>query len=599
MNAPLRQYRLALFRTPRLVLACAVLLIGALAGPVTAAASAGAAAAPRAATSVPHYQHIAVIMDLDHDYGSILNNPYAPNINRLAKQYGLASHYYTVADPDIANEVALLGGSSFGVNDNFPYWGEQIHEPSLLSQLDATGLTWKAYVQSLPYPGYLGDCYPTECLGTPQVDTLYKQIKFNGVPDFASVADSPSEARKMVPATELGADARAGKLPNFSLILPDECHDMHGGPPWCVDGANAYHQPNDNRLVAAGDSYIGQVVHEIMSGQQWTRGNNAIVLTFTEGDTNAGCCGTVPGTGRVMTVVITSHGPRHLTDPAPYNHYSLLSTIQHAFGLSCLQESCDTAHVVPMVRLFGGARDPRPGRSGTPGRQARRTAAPPRAAAAASPWKLVPSPDIGANDNNVGAIAASSPSDIWAVGALLPTASSTRTHTLAIHYDGTAWSDVATPDAGRQANILLGVAAQPDGTAFAVGNYTRPAGHTSRTLAERWNGHRWAVVPSASPSGLEDMLYSATASSTAGVWAVGAYEAKDGLFRNLIEHWTGTRWVAVPSPDPGAAGDFLYSVTSGASGVWASGQELSGQAPDKQVILHLSQGSWHVVADRR
>jgi hypothetical protein len=253
------------------------------------------------------------------------------------------------------------------------------------------------------------------------------------------------------------------------------------------------------------------------------------------------------------------------------------------------------------VKLFGGASDPAPGSPVTAERWGRRAAprAPSRVTngSAASPWKLVPSPNIGSDDNNVGAIAASSPDDIWAVGALLPPDQPNRTSSLAIHYNGTKWSDVHTPNVGKQANMLFGVAAQPDGTAFAVGNYTQQTGETSRTLAERWNGHKWAVVPSANPGSLEDVLYSATAARNGGVWAVGAAEAKDGLFRNLIEHWAGHRWVAVPAPDPGAAGDFLYSVTSGASGVWASGQSLSGRAPDSQVILHLVDGSWHTVTE--
>ena len=92
----------------------------------------------------------------------------------------------------------------------------------------------------------------------------------------------------------------------------------------------------------------------------WSQGNNAIVITFDEGNGTAGCCDAVPGTGRVATVVITNNGPRALQDSTPYNHYSLLQTIQQAFGLGCLQYTCDTANVTPMTALFavraGGAK---------------------------------------------------------------------------------------------------------------------------------------------------------------------------------------------------------------------------------------------------
>ena len=157
---------------------------------------------------------------------------------------------------------------------------------------------------------------------------------------------------------------------------------MHGGPPWCEDSPNNLGEPNDNKLVAGGDSYLRQVTREIMSGPQWRHGNNAIVVTWTEGVSTAGCCDAKPGTGQVFTIVVTSHGPRHLTDGTKFNHYSLLATIQHAFGLGCLQHSCDTRNVIPMARLFGAKSD---GPEGFPGA----TAATAAAAAAAGNGSVV------------------------------------------------------------------------------------------------------------------------------------------------------------------------------------------------------------------
>ena len=106
-----------------------------------------------------------------------------------------------------------------------------------------------------------------------------------------------------------------------------------------------------------------------MAGPQWRHGNNAIVITETEGTGSAGCCDAKPGTGQVFTVVVTSHGPRHLKDATPFNHYSLLATVEHAFGLGCLQHACDTRHVVPMARLFGARSD---GPESFPGSSTRR-----------------------------------------------------------------------------------------------------------------------------------------------------------------------------------------------------------------------------------
>ena len=105
-------------------------------------------------------------------------------------------------------------------------------------------------------------------------------------------------------------------------------------------------------LVSRGDAYAAQLVAMITGAPFWTRGNNAIVITFDEGNGTGGCCDAVPGTGRVYTAVITSHGPRGITDHTAYNHYSLLRSLETAFGVGCLANACDSANVPAMTPLF-------------------------------------------------------------------------------------------------------------------------------------------------------------------------------------------------------------------------------------------------------
>ena len=51
----------------------------------------------------------------------------------------------------------------------------------------------------------------------------------------ASNLQTPTELAKMFPLNQLSVDLAAGEVKDFSYIVPDECHDMHGAPPWCVD----------------------------------------------------------------------------------------------------------------------------------------------------------------------------------------------------------------------------------------------------------------------------------------------------------------------------------------------------------------------------
>lgn len=312
----------------------------------------GQAANTAATPVVPHYDHIFLMVLENHGFAQIIGNTAAPNINKLANTYGLATSYFSVADPSEPNYVAMLGGNFFGIADDNAYYLNTVNKPSLMSQMDTANLSWKGYLQSMPYAGYRGLCFPVKCSGVPDLDPLYSS-KHNGIVNFDSIQDSDSEFAKMGPLEQLNDDLASGNLPNFGYVIPDECNDMHGAPSNCIDGGNPG-DPQDQQLVTFGDAFVGKTVAQITAASFWTKGNNAIVITFdqgADGDTG-GCCDANPGTGLVATIVIANNGPRGLKDPTPYNHYSLLQTFQDAFGLGCLQFTCDTANVTPMAPLF-------------------------------------------------------------------------------------------------------------------------------------------------------------------------------------------------------------------------------------------------------
>ncbi|MCW2869735.1 alkaline phosphatase family protein [Actinacidiphila oryziradicis] len=588
-------------------LAAAGLLAAAPAGSaaVAGATSSGAVscsgtstgAASVAGTSGTHYDHVFVIVEENHGYSDVIGNPAAPNLNALAKEYGSATNYYAVAHPSEPNYVALLGGSTLAVNSDNPYYVNRVAAPSLISQLDHAGISWKAYLQGLPHPGYQGICYPASCNGAPDKDPLYVS-KHNPIPNFTTSLNAADWSRQ-VPVEQLTGDLRGGKVPAFSLLVPDECHDQHGDPPYCVDsGSPGGGDPQDQHLVATGDRYLGQVVSQITNAAFWAKGNNAIDVVYDEGNDNAG------GGGKVANIVVTSHGPRHLQDPAPYSHYSLLSTIQRNFGLGCLQNTCDTAHVRPfgpLLTVNGSAARPFTALpvpavttpTPTPAEPVSRVTSTPSSAG----WSVQGAPIIGKGDNTFGSVAAVSPTDVWAVGNYLPDAAGSNkdaTLSMAAHYDGTRWTSTPTPNSGPNFNTLFGAAATP-GRAWAVG-VALDSQYQAHSLVEAWNGSAWKIAATPKLNTQRDILYSATAVSASDVWAVGEQQDRGGRFGTLIEHWNGTRWSAVPSPDPGSTGNQLYGVAAaGPDNVWAVGQR-NDATTDRPLVEHWDGRHWHTVA---
>ena len=254
-------------RLGRLVAALALLLAAALtvitAQNATAAPAAPKATAQAAPAAAPRLSHVFLIMEENNGFHDIIGNKAAPNLNYLAKTFGLATNYFGVSPCcSESNYVQLLGGKIFpSVQSDDAYWKNKVvGAPSLITQLDHAGISWKAYLQSLPYPGYQGICYPAKCNGAPDSDPLYVS-KHDGIQNFTT-SWNPFDRSRQVPVTRLGADLRRGTVPRFSYIVPDECHDMHGDPPYCLDSGNIF-DPQNQHLVAVGDEYLGQLVSEI------------------------------------------------------------------------------------------------------------------------------------------------------------------------------------------------------------------------------------------------------------------------------------------------------------------------------------------------
>lgn len=98
------------------------------------------ASATSSTASIPRYDHIFVIIEENHGFVDVIGNPAAPDLNALAKQFGLATNYFGVTHPSEPNYVAVLGGNSFGIADDSPYFMNAIAKPSLITQLDGRAL---------------------------------------------------------------------------------------------------------------------------------------------------------------------------------------------------------------------------------------------------------------------------------------------------------------------------------------------------------------------------------------------------------------------------------------------------------------------------
>jgi hypothetical protein len=144
-----------------------------------------------------------------------------------------------------------------------------------------------------------------------------------------------------------------------------------------------------------------------------------------------------------------------------------------------------------------------------------------RAAGLALPSSIV-SPNPSSTSNTLSAVSAVSETDAWAVGYYTDDATG-ATNSLILHWDGTGWSQVSSPNPSSTSNHLLGVSVVSATDAWAVGVSRDVATGADDTLILHWDGSNWSRVKSPNPSSTYNTLTGVSADSANDAWAVGDY----------------------------------------------------------------------------
>src|SRR5512138_3442467 len=199
---------------------------------------------------VPSFDHVILIMLENRSYSSVIGGSSMPHLNELARQNVLLTNYYAVAHPSLPNYIALVSGTTADISSDCTKC--YVNQPNLADLLDSSGRTWKTYQEDMPSPCFVGDAKPYYQKHDPF-------IYFNSIRLNSSRCD-----RSVVPLTTLDSDLSKNQLPNFALIIPNNCDSGHSCP-----GETA-----DNWLF----SMVSKLQASPALGQK-----SLIVVTFDEG----------------------------------------------------------------------------------------------------------------------------------------------------------------------------------------------------------------------------------------------------------------------------------------------------------------------------
>ncbi len=204
-------------------------------------------------------------------------------------------------------------------------------------------------------------------------------------------------------------------------------------------------------------------------------------------------------------------------------------------------------------------------------------------------WRTVTMPQIGSNDTLSG-VAAVSSSDVWAAGAY-----DNGAHPLVMHWDGTTWHQVPAPDGvQRSTNVLFAISAVSASDIWAVG-FNDEGFVNSKPLIEHYDGTAWSVVASPPLPGNDNFLYAVSASASDDVWAVGEQGDAAIASRTLAEHWDGTAWTIVPTPNVKGIVETFYGVDAvSPTDAWAVGLRRPA-SNDMTLAAHWDGVAWTLV----
>jgi hypothetical protein len=262
---------------------------------------------PRAA-KIPKFSHVLIVVIENKEFGDVIGNPRMPNFNRWASEYALLTQYYAITHPSLPNYLALISGDFFGIQSNCVDCF--VDGRSLPDLLEASGRSWKAYLEGLPEAGFLGSYSGKYAM------------KHNPFVYFNAIRKDPGRlTRSVVRLAELADDLDKNALPDYAFVVPNMCNSSH-----------------DCGLEVA-DAWLGGVVGSILESPAFDA-SSLLVLTFDEGATDRGSCGLAKG-GWIATILISPLVKRGFKDAAPYSHYSLLKTILRSWGLGDLGHTAD------------------------------------------------------------------------------------------------------------------------------------------------------------------------------------------------------------------------------------------------------------------
>lgn len=244
------------------------------------------------------YDHVLWIVMENKAAAAAVGSAASARMTELAARCGRASDHHAISHPSLPNYLAMTSGSTHSVTDDAGPSAHPITGGSIFSEVAGAGGSWATFAESMP-----GDCV--------QNPAAPYAVKHNPSAYYTSLrASCPSLDVPLgtTVAGPLASDLRSGRLPTFSLIVPNLCSDTHDCP------------------VSTGDAWLGRWMSAITSSPVYAAGRTAVFVTWDEDDS---------GHNNAVDLLVVAPSVRPGTlAPGAFTHLSLLRTTELLLGVA-------------------------------------------------------------------------------------------------------------------------------------------------------------------------------------------------------------------------------------------------------------------------
>ncbi len=252
------------------------------------------------------FERVFIIVLENEDYDRALSQPY---LQFLASIGALFTEFHAIAHSSYPNYLAMVAGSTLGIEDNTP---KDLDARSLVDLFEAAGVTWKVYAENLPSPCFTGHVSP---------DGLYVR-RHEPYISFRAIQSQQAWCGRILNAAQLQADLAQDALPQYSFYVPNLRNDGH------------------DTGVAHADAWLQGFLAPLLLNPHFSRGT-LVIVTFDENPRAR--------ENQIYTVFVGPMVQPGVTSRIRYDHYNLLRTIEDNYGLATLGREDAKASVICCV----------------------------------------------------------------------------------------------------------------------------------------------------------------------------------------------------------------------------------------------------------